>query len=146
MMPRGHIHVVNLPRKGRNGAVFIGHACNGIPGYVLANPRRLGLPRPDGGEWDREDSLAMYLGDLRGLSDRAQPVARWYDTPLSPEERDAKRGELNRIYRIVAAGGTVLLDHFCRSGNVSVPCTGDVIARVVNAALGARDLRLGVAG
>jgi len=46
----------------------------------------------------------------------------------------------------VAAGGTVVLDHFCRSGNVSVACTGGVIAQVVNAALDARDLRLAIAG
>jgi hypothetical protein len=46
----------------------------------------------------------------------------------------------------VASGGTVVLDHFCRSGSVSVPCTGDVIGQVVNAALDARDLPLAVTG
>ena len=56
------------------------------------------------------------------------------------------RAELNRIYRVVAAGGTVMLDHFCRSGEVSVPCTGDMIAKVVNEALDARDLRRAAAG
>jgi hypothetical protein len=145
-MPRGQILVVNLPRKGRNGAVFIGHACNGIPGYVLANPRRLDSPRPGGGTWDREESLAMYLRDLRGLSDRTRAVALWYDRPLAAAERDAMRAELNRIYQVVAAGGTVMLDHFCRSGNVSVPCTGDMIAQVVNEALDAREVRRAAAG
>lgn len=137
-MTRGEILVVNLPAKGRNGAVYIGHACNGLREYVLANPRRLGEPRPGGGVWERSESLALYLRDLRGLGDRSRRVAMWCDEPLSREERDAKRAELNRIYRIVASGGTVMLDHCCRSGRVSIPCTGDMIALVVNEALDAR--------
>jgi hypothetical protein len=73
-------------------------------------------------------SRLRYLRDLRGLSDRTVPVTMWYDEPLSRQERDAKRAELNRLYAVVTGGGTVMLDH-CWSGSVSVPCTGDMIAR-----------------
>ena len=142
-MTRGQILVVNLPRKGRNGAVFIGHGANGVPTYVLANPRRLGEPRPGGGVWTRDASLALYLRELRGLSDRAREIALWNDVPLTECERAEKRAELNRLYRIVAAGETLRLDHFCRSGSVSVPCTGDMIALVLNEAL---DTRAGIPG
>lgn len=106
-MPRGEILVVNLPRKGATGPSSSATPATVSPGTSSRTPAGRGSPRPDGGEWDREDSLAMYLSDLRGLSDRTQAVAHWYDRALSPTERDEKRGELNRIYRIVAAGGTV---------------------------------------
>jgi hypothetical protein len=137
-MTPGRILVVNLPGKGRNGAVFIGHGANGIPTYVLANPRRLGETRPDGGVWTRNDSLDLYVRELRGLSDTGRDVALWNGVPLTPCERAEKRAELNRLYRIVAGGGTLRLDHFCRSGSTGVPCTGDMIALVLNEALDAR--------
>lgn len=137
-MHRGQILVVNLPRKGRNGAVFVGHGANGIPTYLLANPRRLGDPRPDGEVWTRRESLDLYLRELRGLSDTGQEVALWNGVPLTPCERAEKRAELNRLYRIVAGGRTLRLDHFCRSGSAGVPCTGDMIALVLNEALDAR--------
>jgi len=59
-----HVSVVNKPNKGRNGAVW-------QPGSPLANPRRLGDPRPGGGRWERGETIALYERDLRAVLDPA---------------------------------------------------------------------------
>lgn len=63
------IRVVNKPRTGQNGCVYIGRPGRALRGSPLANPRRLGDPRPGGGVWGRGESILLYAQDLRRALD-----------------------------------------------------------------------------
>ena len=122
------ITVVNRPRKGSNGAVYIGRGGRGLAGSALANPRRLGDPRPGGGVWQRGETITLFEQDLRRVLDPALPTAQWWDGRrgeyrwLSAAEREGIRGEVQRLLAL-ARGGPLELDCFCSP----LACHGDVI-------------------
>jgi ribA/ribD-fused uncharacterized protein len=122
------IVVVNKANKGRNGAEYIGRGGRGVAASPLANPRRLGDPKPGGGVWQRGETVDLYRHDLRKALDRSQPKAEWWDgahcmRPLTMAERAAMRAEMNRLYSL-ALRGRLELDCFCAPER----CHGDVIA------------------
>lgn len=122
------ITVVNRPGKGHNGAVYIGRGGRGSAGSPLANPRRLGDPKPGGGVWERGETIALFERDLRRVLDPALPAAEWWDgrrggyRPLNAAERQAIGDEMQRLLAL-ARRGPLELDCFCSP----LPCHGDVI-------------------
>lgn len=131
------IVVVNKPRKGSNGAVYIGRGGKGSAGSPLANPRRLGDPRPGGGVWERGETISLYEQDLRRALDPAAATAQWWDGRpgryrwLSERERQAMRNEMRRLAAL-ARRGRFELDCFCSP----LACHGDVIRKLLLEELG----------
>lgn len=126
------ITVVNKTDKERNGAVYIGRAGRGSAGSPLANPRRLGDPKPGGGVWKRGETIELFEVDLRQVLDPMQPTAQWwvgrrgcYRT-LTSAERQAIRDEMTRLYAL-ANQGPLELDCFCKP----LACHGDVIRKLL---------------
>jgi hypothetical protein len=126
------VKVVNKPNKGRNGAVYIGRGGRGTPGSPLANPRRLGDPKPGGGAWERTETIVLYERDIRAVLDPAVREAGWWDgrcgayVVLAPAKRAEIQAEVARL-RALARVGTLELDCFCSPQ----ACHGDVIRRIV---------------
>lgn len=126
------ITVVNKPRKGSNGAVYIGRGGRGVAASPLANPRRLGDPKPGGGVWQRGETVTLFERDLRRVLDPAVPEAEWWDgrrgryRRLSEPERQAIRDEMRRLLDL-ARHGPLELDCFCNP----LACHGDVIRRLL---------------
>lgn len=137
----GQITVVDKRSKGSNGAIYIARAGRGLAGSPLANPRRLGDPKPGGGVWERGETVEIYERELRAALDRTVAVAYWgYDGDgrpriLAEAERERMRGEMNRLYRLVTAGRDVELDCFCKRHGAHVACHGDVIRKLLIEAL-----------
>jgi hypothetical protein len=142
----GKITVVDRRAKGSNGAIYIGRGGRGVAGSPLANPRRLNAPKPGGGRWERGVTLVLYERELRAALDRTVAVTYWGEdddgTPwiLTDVERERMRGEMNRLYKLVAAGGDVELDCFCKRHGANVACHGDVIRKLLIEALRTRGI------
>jgi hypothetical protein len=126
------ITVVNKPRKGSNGAVYIGRGGRGVAGSPLANPRRLGDPKPGGGVWQRGETITLFEQDLRRVLDPALSEAQWWDgrrgeyRRLSGPARQAIQREVQRLLAL-ARGGALELDCFCSPQ----ACHGDVIRKLL---------------
>lgn len=126
------IDVVNRPGKGHNGAEYIGRGGRGLAGSPLANPRRLGDPRPDGGVWRRGETISLFEQDLRRVLDETQAEASWWDgrrggyRALSGAERRRIVEEMRRLLAR-ARSGPLALDCFCSP----LPCHGEAIQRLL---------------
>ena len=133
----GKITVVDKASKGSNGATYIARGGRGLAGSPLANPRRLNAPKPGGGVWERGETIELYEQELRAALDRAAAVAYWGHNCggtakiLTDVERQRMRGEMNRLYQLVAAGRDVELDCFCKRHGPDVACHGDVIKKLL---------------
>lgn len=115
-------HRVLVVRRGYQGQnTYIGRRFAGEEASVLANPRSL----RDG--WDRGETLVHYDRELRAALARDGEIARWNGRVLRAEERDAMRAEMNRLFRVLHAQGTLALRCFC----APLACHGDVIARLL---------------
>lgn len=134
------IVVVNKPAKGSNGAVYIGRGGRGLTGSPLANPRRLGDPKPGGGVWERGETVDLFAADLAAVLDATRPVAQWWNgrlgryLPLSSAARAAIVQEIDRLAEL-ARRGRLELDCFCKRPDRPVRCHGDAIRTLLLARL-----------
>lgn len=130
-----NLRVVHLHRHPGK-AEYIGRKGKGAPGSPLANPRRLGDPRPDGGVWERGGTLRAYEEELRAALDPSVDVAFWGylrdgKTPrrLTSQERAALREEMNRLFQI-AEKEELCLACFCAPQD----CHGDILVKLLREA------------
>lgn len=103
------IRVLNKHRDDCSKGIYIGR------GSPLGNPFRL---KSAGGEFERDESVAMYEEHLRRLVAERDP---------------AVCAELNRLYRI-ARDGDLDLVCFC----APLACHGDVVKKILEEKLGTR--------
>ena len=119
------IVVVNKPNKGRNGAVYCARGGRGVKGSPLANPRRIGDPKPGGGVYARGETIDLYDAELgKALDTATHPTVdglTWGDSPLTQATRAAVRAEMNRLYTLAVAG-RLELDCFCAPHRCHCEC------------------------
>jgi hypothetical protein len=119
------IVVVNKPNKGRNGAVYCARGGRGVKGSPLANPRRIGDPKPCGGVYARGETIDLYDAELgNALDTTTYPTVEgltWGDAPLTQGMRAAIRAEMNRLYTRALAG-RLELDCFCAPHRCHCEC------------------------
>lgn len=117
--------------QGRTeGTIYIGRPGRGEAGSPLANPYRIGDPRPGGGHWERGESIAAYERDLREALDPEAPAARWGGRVLGAVQREAIRAEVRRLGEL-AAREALRLRCFCVRPDGSGACHGHVIRRIL---------------
>lgn len=132
------ITVVNIrqPRNQPGAWEYMGRGGKGAKQSPLANPRRLGDPKPGGGVWERGETIELFDYDLGRVLNPDVEVAQWWDgrqgayRDLSAAKRLEIRMEMNRLYKL-AKEGPLWLICFC----APAPCHCDRVKQRLEAEL-----------
>lgn len=119
--------------------IYIGRGIPSMPSLApspLANPRKVGSPKPGGGVWEGGESVAIYEAELRAALDPRVQHAAWNGRVLREREREAMRREMEVVKNEVRTNGRVRVGCSCKQPGRVVPCHGDAVVRIAAEELG----------
>ncbi len=131
------VNMYDAPDPDR--VIYIGRGIPSMPSLApspLANPRKVGSPKPGGGVWGAGESVTIYEAELRAALDPRVQHAAWNGRVLREPEREAMRDAMEDIYETAATLGSVRVGCSCKQPGRVVPCHGDAVVRIAAEQLG----------
>ncbi|MEW5931140.1 MAG: DUF4326 domain-containing protein [Gemmatimonadota bacterium] len=131
------VNMYDAPDPDR--VIYIGRGIPSMPSLApspLANPRKVGSPKPGGGVWEAGETVTLYEAELRAALDPRVQRATWNGRVLRDYEREDMRNAMEDIYETAATLGSVRVGCSCKQPGRVVPCHGDAVVRIAAEELG----------